>query len=84
MRRIGGIRGLEMRELLRCRAGTALHEGLDPPREDAARQHDAVPAPQADETDVRSEPDDLPVGAAAWMRLPQADNITKRDIERHE
>jgi hypothetical protein len=81
--RIGAFGGLKVRQLLRRRARAALDEGLDPPGEDAARQHDPMPAPQADETDVRAQPDYLPVGAAAGVRLPQAYNIVEGNIKRH-
>ena len=60
-----------------------LHERFDAPCEHAAREHDPVPAPEADEADVRAEPDDFPVRAAAGMRLPQAYDVVKRNIEWH-
>lgn len=72
--------GLEVRQLLRRRARAMLDERLDPPGEDAARQHDPVAAPQTDKTNVRAQPDDLPIGAAAGMRLPQADDIVEGNI----
>ena len=42
-----------------------------------------MPAPQADDADIRTEPHDTPVRAAAGVRLAQPEEIVYRDIERH-
>lgn len=81
--RFAALRVPEIGELFRCRAGAVLHERLDPPGEHPAREHDPAPATETDETDVRTQPDDLPVRAAARMRLPEAYNVIKRNVEWH-
>jgi len=60
-----------------------LHECLNPPGKQTAGNHDPVPATEADETNVRTQPDDLPVRTAAGMRLPKAYDVFKRNVEWH-
>jgi len=60
-----------------------LHERLNPPGKQTAGDHDPVPATEADETNVRTQADDLPVGTAARVRLPEAYDVFKRNIEWH-
>jgi len=60
-----------------------LHERLNPPGKQTARDHDPVPATEADETNVRTQADDLPIGTAARVRLPEAYDVFKRNIEWH-
>lgn len=81
--RFAGRRVPKIRELFRRRARAVLDEGLDSPREYAAREHDPVPTAETDKPDVRAEPDYFPVRAAAWVGLPQAYDVVKRNIEWH-
>ena len=80
---IGRFGGLDQGELLRCRARATLDERLHPPREDAARHQDPVPAAKTDEADVRAETDNTPVRAAARMRLAETDDVIDGDVQRH-
>jgi len=50
-------------------------ERLEAPLEDTAREHDAVLAFLAPQADVSAQPDDAPIGAAAGVRLPQANDV---------
>src|SRR5215212_4598869 len=59
----------------------ATDEGLDTLLQFPARQHHAPPAGQALDANVRTEPHDAPLQAAARVRLAQAQHILHAEVD---
>jgi hypothetical protein len=73
-------RQVETRFLWRLRP---LHKSLEPFFQLAAREQDAMLAGLALQADVGAEAHDFPIGAAAGMRLAEANDVANLKLDGH-